>query len=293
MASKAVKIAVLSGKGGTGKTLISVNLAAAAKESVYIDCDVEEPNGHLFLKPVISDEETVTVRIPAIDEHLCNGCRKCVDFCAFGALAFVQGKPILFDEVCHACGGCELLCPVKAIREKEKAIGNILSGVSGNVTVYTGSLNIGETSGIPLIKRLLHQKACEEGRPVFIDCPPGSSCAVMESIHDADYCILVAEPTVFGAYNLAMVYELVKLFGKPHSAVLNKCLDDENPSEAFCLQNRIPVLGRIPFDSELGKLGSEGKVAVREEDKFRALFESLLERVGEEVRHETAPDSQR
>ncbi|HWQ75015.1 MAG TPA: ATP-binding protein [Syntrophomonas sp.] len=293
MVSKAVKIAVLSGKGGTGKTLVSVNLAAAAKESVYIDCDVEEPNGHLFLKPVISDEETVTVRIPAIDERLCNGCRKCVDFCAFGALAFVQGKPILFDEVCHACGGCELLCPVKAICEKEKAIGNILSGVSGNVTVYTGSLNIGETSGIPLIKRLLHKKACEESRPVFIDCPPGSSCAVMESIHDADYCILVAEPTVFGAYNLAMVYELVKLFGKPHSAVLNKCLDDENPSEAFCLQNRIPILGRIPFDSELGELGSEGKVAVREEDKFRTLFGSLLERVGKEVRHETAPDSQR
>ena len=285
---------MLSGKGGTGKTLVSVNLAAAANEAVYLDCDVEEPNGHLFWKPEISGEETVTVKIPEFDGNRCTGCRKCVEFCAFHALAFVGKKPILFDEVCHSCGGCALLCPAKAIRETEKAVGTVSSGRSEKVTVHTGRLNIGETSGIPVIRALLEKIPRGGSRPVFIDCPPGSSCAVMESIRDADFCVLVAEPTVFGAHNLAMVYELVTLFQKPCGAVLNKCLEkSKNPSEAFCTEHRIPILGRIPFDAELGTLNSEGKIAALESKRFRMLFSSLLDRIGKEARHETASDSQR
>ncbi|BAK98644.1 putative iron-sulfur binding protein [Oscillibacter valericigenes Sjm18-20] len=293
MADKAWTIAVLSGKGGTGKTLVSVNLAAAANEAVYLDCDVEEPNGHLFLKPEVSGEETVTVKIPEIDAARCTGCRKCVEFCAFHALAFVGNKPLLFDEVCHSCGGCALLCPANAIRETGKAVGTVSSGISEKVIVYTGRLNIGEASGIPVIKALLQKISNKQDRPVFIDCPPGSSCAVMESIRDADFCILVAEPTVFGAHNLAMVHELVTLFQKPCGAVLNKCLTSENPSEAFCVEHGIPILARISFDPELGALNSEGKIAVRESERFQALFASLLERIGKEARHEAASDSQR
>lgn len=293
MADKALTIAVLSGKGGTGKTLVSVNLAAATNEAVYLDCDVEEPNGHLFFKPEVSGEETVTVKIPEIDASRCTGCRKCVEFCAFHALAFVGNKPILFDEVCHSCGGCAILCPAKAIQETEKAVGTVSSGRSEKTAVHTGRLNIGEASGIPVIKALLGKIPREGDRPVFIDCPPGSSCAVMESIRDADFCVLVAEPTVFGAHNLAMVHELVTLFQKPCGAVLNKCLTGENPSEVFCLEHRIPILGRIPFDAELGALNSEGKIAVRESERFQALFASLLERIGKEARHEAASDSQR
>ncbi|MDD4716231.1 MAG: ATP-binding protein [Oscillospiraceae bacterium] len=293
MADKPLTIAVLSGKGGTGKTLVSVNLAAAAGDAVYLDCDVEEPNGHLFFKPEAATEEPVAVKIPQIDANFCTGCRKCVEFCAFHALAFTGNRPMLFDEVCHSCGGCALLCPAGAIRETDKAVGTVSSGISDGVDVYTGRLNIGEASGIPVIKRLLEKIQSSGNRPVFIDCPPGSACAVMESIRDADFCVLVAEPTIFGAHNLAMVYELVSLFHKPFGAVLNKCQEGENPSETFCLAHRIPILGRISFDAELGALSAEGGIAVRENERYRALFGSLLEQIGKEARHEAASDSQR
>ncbi|NCB52929.1 MAG: ATPase [Clostridia bacterium] len=288
-----MKIAVLSGKGGTGKTLLSVNLAAAAGRSVYIDCDVEEPNGHLFFKPSDVRSEDITIRIPIVDDSRCNGCRKCADFCKFSALAFIKNRPFLFEEVCHSCGGCVLLCPEKAIHEKEKKIGRILKGVSGDVTVHTGILNPGEASGIPIIKKLLEEAAADEDIPVFIDCPPGSACIVMESIKDADYCILAAEPTLFGVDNLNMVRELVNLFGKPHGVVLNKCLDGANPAERFCLEKNIPVLCRIPFESALGTLNSDAKIAFRESERYRALFSGLLETVLKEVRHETAANPQR
>lgn len=293
MDSKTVTVAVLSGKGGTGKTLVSVNLAASAKEAIYIDCDVEEPNGHLFFKPAVRSEEVVTIRIPEIDASRCTGCRKCVEFCAFHALAFVGNYPILFDDVCHACGGCTLLCPVGAIRETDKVVGTVFSGVSQHVVVHTGRLSIGKTSGIPVIKALLGKKPQDGKCPIFIDCPPGSSCAVMESIRDADFCVLVAEPTVFGAHNLAMVYELVTLFGKPCGVVLNKCLADKNPSEAFCAEHHLSILERIPFDAELGTLNSEGKIAVQKSERFRTLFSSLLASIGKEARFETASDSKR
>ncbi|PHJ36906.1 hypothetical protein P378_19530 [Desulforamulus profundi] len=169
-----MRIAVLSGKGGTGKTLVSVNLASAAKESIYIDCDVEEPNGHLFFEPEGVKEEEVVIKIPTVDEQLCNGCRTCIDFCKFNALAYISGKLRVFDEVCHSCGGCVLLCPEKALSEKEKVIGKVQKGVSDNVTVNTGILNTGEASGIPIIKKLLNENRSEKEKLTFIDCPPGS-----------------------------------------------------------------------------------------------------------------------
>lgn len=282
-----MKIAVLSGKGGTGKTLVSVNMAAAARESVYIDCDVEEPNGHLFLKPDDIESEEISIKIPFVNEKLCTGCRKCVDFCKYNALAYINNKLIVFDEICHSCGGCVLFCPEKALAEKEKIIGQVQRGISHNVTVITGILNTGEASGIPIIKELLNTKP-EGQKFTFIDCPPGSACIVMESIKGADYCILVAEPTLFGVHNLNMVHELVKLFEKPHGVVLNKCLDGENPAEKFCIEKDVTILGRIPFDNELGTLNSNALISVRENERYRNLFSSLLKIVAKEVQHETA-----
>lgn len=280
-----MKIAVLSGKGGTGKTLVSVNLAAVAKESLYIDCDVEEPNGHLFFKPEDIQSEKISIKIPYVDETLCNGCRKCVDFCKFNALAYIINKLIIFDEVCHSCGGCVLFCPEKALSEKEKIIGEVQRGVSENVTVLTGLLNTGEASGIPIIKKLLKDSSAKSNF-TFIDCPPGSACIVMESIQDADYCILVAEPTLFGVHNLNMVHELVSLFDKPHGVVLNKCLEGENPAEQFCLEKNIRILGKIPFDHELGILNSNALISARETLKYQDRFFSLLQTVAKEVEHE-------
>jgi MinD superfamily P-loop ATPase len=286
-----MKIAVLSGKGGTGKTLVSVNLAAVAKTSTYIDCDVEEPNGHLFLKSKDIIEEEISVKIPKVDGNLCSGCRRCVEFCKFNALAYIKDKLIVFEDICHSCGGCILLCPEKALTEKEKVIGRVQKGTSEQVTVYTGILNPGEPSGIPIIKKLLDENEHERNKTIFIDCPPGSACIVMESIKDADYCILVAEPTLFGVHNLNMVYELVKLFNKPFGVVLNKCLDGENPSEKFCIEKDIQILGRIPFDNELGTLNSNAEIAVRKSERYRMIFSSLLEAVKKEVHHETTSDS--
>jgi len=283
-------IAVLSGKGGTGKTLVSVNLASAAGASTYIDCDVEEPNGHLFFKPENVQEETVSVLIPVLDDERCDGCRKCVDFCRFNALAFIRNKPIVFEEICHSCGGCMLVCPTNALSEKEKVIGKVQVGQSDQVKVYTGILNIGEASGVPIIKRLLSENSLDERKLTVIDCPPGSSCIVMESIKDADYCVLVAEPTLFGVHNLNMVYELVSLFNKPFGVILNKCLQDENPAEMFCIEKNIPILGRIPYDTMLGTLNSNAKIAVREEDQYREMFSSLLKTVRKEVLRETVID---
>lgn len=287
-----MKIAVLSGKGGMGKTLVSVNLAATAGQSVYIDCDVEEPDGHLFFKPEQVNEKNVTVPLPFINSSLCTGCRKCVEFCKFNALAFVNNRVTVFEEICHSCGGCVLLCPQKAVSEREKTIGIIRQGSSGNVTVIGGTLNTGEASGVPVIKELLKAPQAESSLTV-IDCPPGSACIVMESIKGADYCILVAEPTVFGVHNLNMVYELVRLFGKSYGVILNKCLREENPAENFCIEKGIPILGRIPFDTELGAINSVAEIAVRAKSKYHALFTSLLKKMLEEVRDEAAADSQR
>ena len=276
-----LKIAVLSGKGGTGKTLVSVNLAATAASACYLDCDVEEPNGYLFFKPEDIMEEEIFVKIPVVEESKCNGCRTCVDFCKFNALAYINDKLIVFDEICHSCGGCTLLCPEQALSEKAKNIGIIQSGSSENVTVITGILNTGEASGIPIIKKLLESIPVDK-KLAFIDCPPGSSCVVMESIKNADYCILVAEPTIFGVHNLSMVYELVKLFNKPHGVVLNKCLAEENPAESFCRENNIKILGKIMFDQTLGELNSNAHIAVRENLKYQQVFSSLLTAVTEE-----------
>ncbi len=283
-----MKIAVLSGKGGTGKTLIAVNLAAVAENAVYIDCDVEEPNGHLFFNPDIVQEQEITVGIPEVNENLCDGCRVCVDFCKFNALAFIGTKLITFEELCHSCGGCMLLCPKKALSEKERVIGKIQKGVSENVFVKSGFLSPGEVSGVPIINELLREMKDSNDAPVFIDCPPGSACTVMESIKDADYCLLVAEPTLFGVHNLNMVYELVRLFDKPFGVVLNKCFEDENPAEKYCLEQGIKILERIPFAKELGKLNADGQIAARESIKYKNLFSSLLQKVIKEVRHETA-----
>ena len=279
-------IAVLSGKGGTGKTLLSVNLAAAAEKSVYIDCDVEEPNGYLFFKPENVETDKVSVKIPYVDKELCTGCRKCVDFCNFNALAMTGRYPFVFEDVCHSCGGCIIVCPEGAMSEKDKVTGEIQRGRSENVEVVTGILNTGEASGIPIIKQILPDKSNSEDLNV-IDCPPGSACIVMESIKDADYCILVAEPTILRTHNLKMVYEPVKPLDKPQGTAPNKSLEGHNPSEQFCKDNGIKILGKIPFDSEIGMINSNAEILVRKDIRYREMFSDLLKAVKEAVQNET------
>ena len=275
-----MKIAVLSGKGGTGKTMLSVNLAAASELSVYVDCDVEEPNGYLYFKPEDVVRENVSVLVPKSDPNKCNGCMECVKFCRFHALAYSLDRLMVFANMCHSCGGCTIICPQDAITEYQRNVGIVEMGRSENVSVLTGRMNVGEAAGIPVIKKLLDKIPRSDN--VFIDCPPGSSCSVMESIEDADFCVLISEPTIFGRHNLAMVADLVRIFNKPFGVILNKDLNGEaNPSEEYCHENNLTILGKIPFDSELGTLCSEGKIASRENKKFHKMFRGILDKINE------------
>ena len=276
-----MKLAVLSGKGGTGKTFVSVNLAVTAGHATYIDCDVEEPNGRLFLKPEAVQSAEVYTTVPTFDPERCIGCRKCVDFCRFHALVFLKQKPKLFEEVCHACGGCALVCPVGAVREVKRPIGVVETGRRGDLRTVTGILNPGESSGVPVIQ----QAIAKSGRDfTVIDCPPGSGCPVLESVTEADACILVTEPTAFGFHNLQMVYELAALLHKPTGVVLNKAADEPyEPLERFCAEHSVPILARIPYSRRLASLGADGQVAVEADPDAARRFRELYDRIGGEL----------
>lgn len=267
-----MKIACLSGKGGAGKTFAAVNLAAVAGDATYIDCDVEEPNGRLFLDPQDVTTTTVSSLLPEFDSEKCTGCKKCVQFCRFHALMYVREKPMVFSEVCHSCGGCSLVCPEGAVKEKEKPVGVLETGHHKDLRVVTGILNTGEASGVPLIRAAL-QKA--QGLTV-IDCPPGSACSVMESVMDADYCILIAEPTAFGFHNFKMVHELVTLLNKKCGVLINKQDAPYEPLEEFCKSHDVPVLARIAYDPQIAALIAGGGIAAEKDAKIRKVFTDLL-----------------
>ena len=271
-----MKIAVLSGKGGAGKTMAAVNLAVTAGKAAYIDCDVEEPNGRLFLKPENVKEETVYTVLPAFDGEKCTGCRECVKHCRFHALIYIKEKPQVFSEVCHSCGLCSMVCPEKAVTEIRKPVGKVQVGMSGETKVVTGILNTGEGSGIGVLQAALaHQEDM-----TIIDCPPGSACSVMESVQGADYCVLVAEPTAFGFHNFKMVRELVGLLHKPCGVIINKMEAPYEPLENFCRQENLPVLARIPYNPETAEAISRGIVVSREDPQMREIFANVLEKIG-------------
>ena len=273
-----MNIAVLSGKGGTGKTFVSCNLASAIGKSAYIDCDVEEPNGHLFFKPAEVHSRDVCVKLPQIIGDRCNHCRKCTDFCHFNALAFIKEKPMLFRGVCHSCGGCKIVCPNHAIVEMDYPIGVIHTGKHRSVTVRTGIMNMGEESGVPIIRELLKDLPCKDN---VIDCPPGSACTVMESIKDADYCVIVAEPSIFGVHNFQMVYELVRILKKPFGVVINKADGQDNPMQELCEKLKLPVLEQIPFDREIAAQNAAGNIAYETNERAKEIFDRLYVKISE------------
>lgn len=281
-----LKIAILSGKGGTGKTLLAVNLSSLCDNSNYVDCDVEEPNGDLFFKSINKTSKDVYVEIPQVDHKKCNGCRKCVDICKFNALVFVNNKINVFDNICHSCGACSFLCPQGAISEVKKPIGKIEKGKSENVNVISGTLNTGEASGTRIIKELLYEDYQSNSPISFIDCPPGSACIVMDSIKDADYLLMVTEPSVFGVKNLEMIYKLAKIFNKKCAVLINKSTAGQNLAMDFCRENNIKILGSIPYDREIANLNSDSKILVRENQKYRSIFLNILDETIREASYE-------
>ena len=273
-----MKIAVLSGKGGAGKTFVSVNLAYSVGKGAYVDCDVEEPNGRLFLKPEDISRKVVTQLIPDFDPAKCIGCRECVKHCRFNALIYIKKKPMVFTEVCHSCGLCSLVCRENAISEVERPLGALEIGTSGELKVITGILNPGEASGIAVIQAA--QREADREETVIYDCPPGSACSVQESIQNADYCILVAEPTSFGFHNFQMVAELTSLHKKPMGVIIDKMEKPYGPLEDFCKEKQIPILMRIPFQKELAAWIAEGRIAAAWDPKLKEEFRQVFERIG-------------
>lgn len=285
-----MKISVLSGKGGTGKTLVSVNLARVGGETLYIDCDVEEPNGSVFLHPKVKSVTDVQVTIPEPIKDKCQGCMECVRFCKYNALAYAN-ELLVFPELCHDCGGCIRLCRFGALGEKKRSIGRVESGQAGEVETRCGILNSGEITGVPIIKTLLRDLPSD--RLIVVDCPPGSGCSVMESVKDSDFCLLVAEPTPFGLHNLQMVYELLQLLAVPCGVLINKAVPGADLVERFSMENRIPILGEIPFAREVAFLSSQGKLLVDEKEEYRRLFAGLLKALTEVAHGETAGNTER
>ena len=275
-----MKIAVLSGKGGAGKTMLAVNLANIAENATYIDCDIEEPNGHLFFKPQQITQKQVYTYIPNFEKTKCTGCKKCVEFCHFNALAYVKEKPMLFTEVCHSCGGCELVCPKKAITKIARPIGIIEKGQYKNIQIITGILNPNEASGIPIIHQLLQE---DQKDITIIDCPPGSACPVVESINNADFCLLVVEPTIFGFHNFKMIYELVQILNKKFAIVINKEEGKFYPLEDFCKQKNIAIYAHIPFDKKLAENIANGVIISNENNELKNIFQNILYKIGQEL----------
>ncbi len=259
-----MKIAIASGKGGTGKTTVAVNLACVLADNgrtvQYLDCDVEEPNGHIFLKPEITDTEPVGIPVPVVDEEKCTGCRKCAEVCQYHAIAVLK-KPLVFAELCHGCGGCALVCPAGAIREENRTIGVVETGMAERLAFVQGRLNVGEPMAPPLI-RTVKEKAIAGGVAIM-DAPPGTSCPVVATVRDADFVLLVTEPTPFGLNDLRLAVEMIRQFGVPHGVVINRADSGDRRVRDFCMAQAIPILLEIPDHRRVAEAYSRGHMAVR------------------------------
>jgi MinD superfamily P-loop ATPase len=274
-------ISVASGKGGTGKTTVAVNLALALqaeKPVQFLDCDVEEPNAHFFLKPKISESQEVFMLIPEVNESRCNFCGRCAQVCAYHALAVLKDTVLVFSELCHGCGACAHLCPEKAIREVGKRIGVVESGRAGEIDFLQGRLDIGQAMSPPLIRSL--KSRLDPARTVIIDVPPGTSCLVVESIKHSDICLLVTEPTPFGLHDLELAAATAKEMKIPRGVVINRAAMGDGMIRDFCDEEGIPVVMTIPFDRKIAEAYSRGQTIIEAFPAYREKFLGLFERAG-------------
>lgn len=271
-----MKIAVLSGKGGTGKTTVSSSLAFISK-MLLIDTDIEEPNSHIFLKGNIEDIKSVYTRFPEVNMEKCNLCGECGNFCKFNAIIPAKKRVIVFGEACHDCGGCEIVCKNGAISWEKREIGKIYTGKThfNSINKY-GKLNIGEMSGVKIIKEIY--KNTEE-KDFLIDCPPGTACTTVSAVEVADFAIIVVEPSPFGLSDMKLVVQLLRDMKIPFGVVINKFDEDKNIVKKYCDDEKIEIIGTILFDRKIAEAYSKGKIIAEALPEYRENFETILKRV--------------
>ena len=279
-------IAIASGKGGTGKTTIATNLALVTPASQYLDCDVEEPNGHLFLKPKISEKRDVTMPIPKIDEERCTYCGQCAAACEFNALAVIGEKVMVFSELCHGCGACTFICPEKAISETTKIIGYLEIGKANAVEADElffahGVSNIGNPLSPPIIKKV--KKLVNNDCFAILDAPPGTSCPMVQTLMDCDYCLFVTEPTPFGLNDLELAVGVARQLKIPCGILINRSDSGDDQVKEYCRREAIPILMEIPFDRDLAFAYSKGEAAVIKSASLREGFLKLHKKIVAEV----------
>jgi MinD superfamily P-loop ATPase len=275
-----MKIAIASGKGGTGKTMLATSLAATLSEEIpltFLDCDVEAPNAHLFLKPDFEETQSVNLLIPEINQDLCTLCGRCVDICQYNALAKIGTQILVFPQLCHGCGSCTLQCPEDAIHEKAEPIGLIQQGrARNNIDYRMGVMNIGGPMPTPII-RAVKQSVQEEKYLTIIDCPPGASCSVVNAIHDADFLLLVTEPTSFGWHDLNQMLGVIQETGTPAGLVINRDGIGDRGIEEQLSELSIPILMRIPFNDEIARSLAKGDLLIDKFPEYKPVLWSIYE----------------
>lgn len=271
-------VSIASGKGGTGKTTVATNLAAAlGPEAQLLDCDVEEPNAHLFMRPVLEGGRRVDTMIPEIDEQNCSGCGACAEICRFSAITLVGDKPLTFSELCHGCGGCLEVCPENCILEGAREVGVTEWGVSGTVEFGQGRMRIGETMAPPLIRAV--RRLAGKSRVVIIDAPPGTSCPVIAAMHGADYVVLVTEPTPFGLHDLQLAVEATRFLGVDCGLVVNRADLGNREVHRYARRMGIPLLMEIPFERAIAEAYSRGRLLTEDDQAWRDKFTKLYNKI--------------
>lgn len=280
-----MNIAVASGKGGTGKTTIATNLAAAVSRTglgvQYLDCDVEEPNGHIFLKPKIEHRDEVTVGVPDVDTEKCTGCGRCAELCQYSAITCVKGKVLVFEELCHSCGGCMAVCPEEAITEMQRTIGIAEFGTSNGIAFGHGKLNIGAIQTPALIKYV--KQRAEADTLTILDVPPGTSCPVIEAIRNTDFVLLVTEPTPFGLNDLELAVGMVRTLKLSFAVAINRSDIGDNGVLRYCQREGIDVLLEIPNNRKIAEAYSRGEMMIDAIPEYKQKFLQLHERIHERI----------